>query len=661
MRKSEFNSPCCAACRERWAGTAPFILVFGLLLGWTPLSSSVAGENDEWLREPGELKQLSIEELLNQKVISSSRQPQRLLETPSAISVITGEDIRRFGVTTLPETLRLAPNLQVAQASSHEWAISARGFNSALANKLLVMIDGRSVYTPLFAGVFWDVQDTLLEDIDRIEVISGPGGALWGANAVNGVVNVITKRTQDTQGVLLLGGAGTELNGFGGVRYGGQLADHVFYRVYGKYSDRDGTLFANGKPATNNWNLGQGGFRIDWEPPGDNTLTVQGDYYEGGVAQPQAPHIALSGGNLLSRWTHAFSEDSDLRIQFYYDRTHRRIPRTFAEDLDTIDLDTQHRLPLGERQQFVWGVGYRDFWDQVQNSPALAFLPPNVNRDVISLFAQDRIELLEDTLFLTLGSKFEHNDYTSFEAQPNARLAWVITPRQTLWTAVSRAVRTPSRIDREYYVPGVPPYAVVQGGPDFQSEELLAYELGYRWRATEDMTFSVTGYYHDYSRLRSTEPVTPPQPFPVVVANGLEGETYGAELAADYKVTDWWRLRAGYTELQVHLRAKPGSFDSSRGSAESHDWNHQFSLWAMWDLPARLELDAGFRYVSHIANMEVPAYGEVDARLAWQPRHNLELAIVGQNLLHDHHPEFGLPAARYEVERSVYGKLTWRF
>ncbi len=598
---------------------------------------------------------------MNQTVVSVSRRAERLSAASAAITVITAEDIRRSGATQLPEVLRLAPNLEVAQASSHQWAVSARGFNNALANKLLVMIDGRTVYTPLFAGVFWDVQDVLLEDIDRIEVISGPGGTLWGANAVNGVINVITKSAKETQGGLVLGGGGQELNGIAGVRYGGQLAPDVYYRVYGKYFDRDSTVFADGREATNAWFMGRGGFRLDWEAPGENLLTFQGDYYQGGVAQPHAPHLNLGGGDLIGRWTHRFSEESDLRVQMFYDHTHRRIPHTFAEDLDTYDLDAQHRFAVGERNRVVWGLGYRIFWDDVRNSPDLAFLPPHLNRQVFSTFVQDTVELIEDTLNLTMGSKFEHNDYSGFELQPNARLAWLPASGQTVWAAVSRAVRTPSRIDRDLHVPGVPPYSVIQGGRGFESEKLIAYELGYRAQPATPLTVSLTGFYHDYDDVRSAEPVAPPEPFPVRIGNGLRGETYGAELAADCLVTDWWRLRPGYTELQVHLRPKPDSRDVTNGSGESHDPNRSFSLWSLWDLPAHIEFDSGFRYVAAIANQDVPAYVELDARLAWHPRPDLEVAIAGQNLLHAHHAEFGAPANRFEIPRVIYGKVTWRF
>lgn len=332
-----------------------------------------------------------------------------------------------------------------------------------------------------------------------------------------------------------------------------------------------------------------------------------------------------------------------------------------GEDVDTYDMDFQHRFPLGERNAIIWGLGYRLMEDDVGNTPALAFLPPRLSRQSFSGFVQDEIALVKDRLHLTLGTKLEHNDYTGVEVQPSGRLAWKVTQRQTVWGAISRAVRTPSRIDNDLFAPGNPPFTLLQGGTNFVSEELVACELGYRIQPHPRVSLSLAAYYNDYDNLRSVEKVNPPAPFPIVIANGQKGESYGAELTAEYRVTDWWRLRAGYTELQIHVRPKPGSTDTSKGSGEAHDPNHQVSLRSSWDLPGHLEFDAGFRYVSLIANQGIPAYEELEARLAWRPIPKLELAIVGQNLLHDHHPEFGVLASRQEIERSVYGKVTWRF
>ena len=605
-----------------------------------------------------QLKKLSLEELMDIEVTSVSKHPERLSETASAIQVITQEDIRRSGATRLPEALRLASNLEVAQIDSRRWAISARGFNSPFSNKLLVLIDGRTVYTPLFAGVFWDVQDTLLEDIDRIEVISGPGATLWGANAVNGVINIITKDAKDTQGALLAGGGGTELNGFGGMRYGGALGPNLQYRVYGKYFDRDGTVLPDGRDASDDWHMGQGGFRMDWDASEGNAFSVQGDGYDGRISQAGADSIDVSGANVIGRWSHTFYEGSELTLQLYYDRTHRDIPGQFSEDLDTYDVDFQHRFPLGERHDIVWGLGYRLIEDDVSNSPAVEFLPPQVSRQWFSGFVQDEIALVKDRVHLTLGTKIEHNDYTGFEFQPSGHLAWRLSEQQTLWSAISRAVRTPSRIDRELFVRVDDPDLRIDGGPDFDSEELLAYELGYRFQPFSRLALSLAAYYNDYDDLRSREN----RPADVVeLANGLEGESYGVELTADYRATDWWRLRAGYTELRIDLRPKPGSTDTTRGSNESNDSEHQFSLRSSLDLPGHWELDAAFRYVSRIDNQQVPAYGELDVRLGWRPSPELEFSIVGQNLLHDHHVEFGALPTPAEIERGVFAKVLWRF
>jgi iron complex outermembrane receptor protein len=481
---------------------------------------------------------------------------------------------------------------------------------------------------------------------------------LWGANAVNGVINIITKNSKDTQGALLQGGGGSELRGFGGVRYGGARGN-LHYRVYGKYFDRDSTALPTGWDAINDYHMGQGGFRMDWDSSQADLFTLQGDLYSGRIAQPSAGDIDLSGGNVIGRWSHSLSENSGLKFQFYFDRTHRDIPGTFREDLDTYDFDFQHRLALGERHDVVWGLGYRRIEDDVGNSTNLAFLPPRVSRQWFSAFGQDEIALVKDRLHLTLGTKIEHNDYTGFEFQPSGRLAWKLSPRQTAWGAISRAVRTPSRIDREIFAPASPPFRLA-GGPNFVSEELVAYELGYRIQPLERLFFSLATFYNDYDKLRSLERVNPLAAFPIVLANGLTGKSYGAELTADYPFTDRWRLRAGYTELRVRARARPGSTDTSSGRSESNDPNHQLFLRSALDLPRHFEFDTGLRYVSRIANQSVPAYAELDVRLAWQASPKLEFSIVGQNLLHDHHAEFGAPTARQEIERSVYGKIVWR-
>ncbi|HWZ95299.1 MAG TPA: TonB-dependent receptor [Opitutaceae bacterium] len=631
-----------------------------MALGLAIFSRSVFAQPSPDLSGPGELKKLSVEQLMDIEVTSVSLHPEKLSEAASAVQVITGDDIRRSGATSLPEALRLASNLDVAQIDSRQWAISARGFNNTTSNKLLVLMDGRTIYTPLYAGVFWDVQDTLLEDLDQIEVISGPGATQWGDNAVNGVINITTKPAKDTQGLLVTGGGGTAVKDFEGVRYGGALAPALHYRIYGKYFDRDSTEFSNLKDGGNDWHMGQGGFRMDWDASASDLLTLQGDVYSGRVAQLGAGDTTLHGDNIIGRWARTFSEKSDLKLQMYYDRTYRSVPGTFSEGLDTYDVDFQHRFPMGERHDITWGLGYRLIKDNVGNTPVLAFLPANVSHRQFNVFGQDEIALVQDQVYLTLGTKIDHNDYTGVEYQPSVRLAWKLSPEQTMWGAISRAVRTPSRIDRDFYVPPTPPF-LLSGGPNFDSEKLTAYELGYRVRPDEQLSFSLATFYNYYDDVRSLEKTQPPAPFPVVIGNGLKTETYGAELSADYRATEWWRLRAGYTQIHLHFWPKAGSTDTSGGSTESHDPEDQFTLQSSLDLPGHWAVDTDFRYVASIANQSVPAYHEMDVRLGWQPFSQLELSVVGQNLLHNHHAEFGAATTRQEIERSVYGKAVWSY
>jgi iron complex outermembrane receptor protein len=648
----------------RAAATATLLLLaLGLVLvaepGFAQQPDTTAQRRDSSLSAEA-LKKLSIEQLMSLEVTSVSKRPERLAQAASAIQVITQEDIRRSGASSLPEALRLATNLQVAQVDARQWAISARGFNSTTANKLLVLIDGRTVYTPLYSGVFWDVQDVALADIDRIEVISGPGATLWGANAVNGVINVITRDSRGTQGLLVSGGGGTELRGFGTARYGGALGPQWHYRVYGTGFGRQPTLLPSGLDATDAWHFEQGGFRMDWDASQASRVSFHGDLYDGRISQPRASDVAVSGGNLAGTWSHTISANSDVQAQLYYDRTHRDIPGTFGEDLDTYNADVQHRVLVGDRHDLVWGLAYRRINDRVANSPGIAFLPAHVQRQWFSGFVQDEIAIVPARLHVALGTKIEHNDYTGVEVQPSGRVNWTLSPAATLWAAVSRALRTPSRIDRELYAPAPPNDTILVGGTNFHSEEELAYELGYRLQQ-RTFALSVATFYNRYYGLRSVERANPLKALPLVIANGQDGESYGAELAADYRVTERWRLHAGYTELRIHVWAQPTSTDRSGGSTENRTPDRQFSVRSSADLSARLSLDGQVRYVGEIANQQLPAYGELDVRLAWHPATQLELSLVGQNLLHDQHAEFGTPAARFAIGRGVYGAIAWRF
>jgi iron complex outermembrane receptor protein len=611
---------------------------------------------------PSDLKRMTLEQLMNIEVTSVSRRAEPLYATASAVQVITAENIRRSGASSVAEALRLAPNLQVAQVNASQWAISARGFNNVLANKLLVLIDGRTVYTPLYAGVFWDVQNLPLEQVSRIEVISGPGGTLWGANAVNGVINVVTKDAGETQGLALEGGGGSELQSFGHLRYGGRLSPDVSYRVFGEAFGLGSTALANGGGgAEDSWGRGQGGFRMDWRRSADDHFTLQSDFNyarpdpDGGV-----PLVAL-GGNAVGRWKHTISAGSDFQLQAYYDRTWRDFRNGFTEDLATYDIEGQHRWQLGRRHEVIWGFGARLMEHETENLELFAFLPERRWLRLYSAFVQDEIAVVADRLRLTVGSKLEHNDYTGFEVQPSGRLAWTPTERNTLWAAFSRAIRTPSRIDRDFFLfiaPGVP---FIAGG-DFDSETVLAYELGWRVQPRAAWSLALSTFYNEYDNLRSVEPGPPPPPnLPFTLGNGVRGHTYGAELATGYQVSDRWRLRGGYTFLKKKLSLKPGSNDANGGTAESNDPEHQFLVQSSADLPGRFAADAVLRYVDALATPHVPSYVGLDLRVARQLTERLELSIVGQNLLDRAHAEFvpSSPSAR-NIERGVYGKITWR-
>ncbi|MEW6159067.1 MAG: TonB-dependent receptor, partial [Verrucomicrobiota bacterium] len=440
-----------------------------------------------------DLTVIPIEELMNIEV-SLSRTRQTVSESPSAIHVLTQEDIRRSGATSIPEALRQVPGLDVARITAHSWAVSSRGFNDFFANKLLVLMDGRSVYTPLFSGVFWDVQDTFVEDIERIEVVRGPGASLWGANAVNGVINIVTRTAHDTKGALISGLAGTE-EYIGGIRYGGTISEKASYRAYVKYLHRDDQRDAMGADASDEWDMLRTGFRTDWDFSANDSITFQGDYYEGHedqrllvVTPPPIPfrmvegEARLAGGNLLGSWRHTFSEESDLGVQVYYDRTERH-DRVHREIRNTYDIDFQHRIALFERQEFIWGLGYRLTTDELgegrDRTGAIQFIPSHRQDQLFSAFLQDEIAIIEDRLRLTLGSKFEHNDYTGLEIQPNARLLWTPHRNHSVWGAVSRAVRSPARFEHDVRAWFIPPPSMLVGNPEFESESLLAYELGY--------------------------------------------------------------------------------------------------------------------------------------------------------------------------------------
>jgi len=639
-----------------------------------------------------ELTEMSIEDLMQIEVTSASKKPQRVSDAAAAIFVITQEDLRRSGATSIPEALRMVPGLEVARINSGNWAITSRGFNNYIANKLLVLMDGRNLYQPLFAGTYWDMVDTVLQDIDRIEVIRGPGAALWGANAVNGVINIITRKAEDTQGGLLVAGSGTLERLFGSLRYGGKLGADTYLRAYGKYLNRDDFPRVSGEDATDGLKSARCGFRMDSEFSPDNSLTVQGDFARNTTDEvsealsltPPSYRQTFEGFDyreayLLGRWQRRFSATSNLSLQAYYDR-HDREATDNREKRDTFDAELQHNFTWGGRQEIVWGLGYR-YTNGDFTSDSLYFVDSREGHDLFSGFIQDEILLVQDRLHLILGSKFEHNDYTGFEIQPTGRLLWTPDENHTLWGSISRAVRTPSWGESYGSIPTavLPPMPLnpfptvisLNGNDNLDSEELIACELGYRFHPGPHFSFDATAFYNDYSNLingRLGEPqlVTTPTPhveMPINGVNNLEGKSYGFEFAADWKALPRWRLQAAYTYLQLILRVKDGEefyLDATDGRSP----HNQFSLRSSLDVTKTVELDAWLRYTDRIKSLGIPAYTALDLRLAWKPRLDLELALVGQNLLDEEHPEFyqsGLLANTTEVPRSVYGQVIWKF
>jgi iron complex outermembrane receptor protein len=610
-----------------------------------------------------EMKDMSLEQLMNIEITSVSRHPEKLEGAVSAIQVITQEDIRNSGAKTLPEALRLASNLQVAQVNSSQWAISARGFNNVLANKLLVLIDGRTVYTPLYAGVFWDVQNVMLEDVDRIEVISGPGGTLWGANAVNGVINIITKNSKDTKGLFAEVAAGSNLPGSASLRYGGKLGSKISYRVYGTGYKLGSTLLTDGKKAGDEWPMGQGGFRMDWDASPKNKVTFEGNLYDS-RPNPDAgdTSVIAKGDNITALWNHTISDNSDFQLQAYYDHTWRDFGNGFTEDLKTYDIEWQNRFQLGQRNQLTYGADFRMMDHHVTNLPLFAFLPAHKTLYLYSGFVQDKIALVKERLNLTIGTKLEHNSYTGLENQPNVRLSWSSEKNQTVWAAVSRAVRTPARIDRDFNLFLTPELAFIAGNDSFRAAKMTAYELGWRSQPMKTLSFSLSAFYNKYDNIRSVEQKNPPIPIPVIYANGVEGESYGIELAVTAQLAAWWNIKGGYTFFSKSLSVKPGDQDANNASGESDDPENQVVLQSAIKLPARFELGTVIRYIDKLPKPYVPSYVGLDLRIGWKINKALELNIVGQNLLEKRHAEFipTSPSAR-EIERNVYGKLSLRF
>lgn len=620
---------------------------------------------------------------MDMPVTSVTKEPSTVGRSAAAVFVITNEMIRRSGATCLPEVLRMAPGMDVAQINSNTWAVSCRGFNSVYANKLLVLIDGRSVYTPDYAGIYWDMQDVLLEDVERIEVVRGPGGTLWGANAVNGVISIITKKAKDTQGAYVSAGGGSQKQMLDGGRYGGRIGDDGYYRVYAKHFEQ-GPGVDPLNEVNDSWRQGRFGFRYDWEPDRDKTdaFTIQGDHFVGSTNNCVIPtDFALPenqmGEDLLMRWRHTYDEDTDWMLQTYYDRW-SRIDALQAETVKTFDVEFQVRFALGDRHKLTSGAGFRNIESLFEGGDTFTtyFPTPYWTTNYPSQFIQDEIAIVEDRLSLILGCKLEENPYTGLEYQPTIRSIYTPDNRHSLWGAVSRAVHTPMRAQQQiavtvepYPTEPYPTYPQANGVPNPHSEALIAYELGYRTQATDRFSWDLALYYNVYSQLVAVVPGTPsfetePIPhikYPLYMSGSAPGETYGAELAMNYRASERWKLYAQYTYFQMHLYpVPPATLEQGR------DPCNQVYLRSSWTLQNDIDFDLMARYVDSLPGFGIANYITMDLRLAWRPRAHLELAVVGQNLLQAQHFEFlgntpGSPTYATEVPRGVYGTATWRY
>jgi iron complex outermembrane recepter protein len=637
-----------------------------------------------------DLNQLNLEELGNVKVTTVSKDLEPMQKTAAAAYVITQEDIQRSGATSLPEALRLAPGVEVARIDADHWSVSVRGFAGQFSKSLLVLIDGRSVYTPLFSGVYWDAQNVMLEDVDRIEVIRGPGGTIWGANAVNGVINIITKSANDTTGLLSNLGGGNLDQGVGDLRYGQATPKGFSYRLYSIGGLRGPEYHPDGDNF-DLWRMGQVGFRTDWTRGAKDSLTVQGDTYFGDSGEnillatytplaevAEQDKSAFSGGNLLARWEHKMGEGSDVQIQTYFDRTNRDSIE-LGETRNTFDVDYIQHARTYEKQELTWGLGARVSPDHViQSSPSVTVLPNKHTDTIYSSFVQYELPFDDDRFTITAGSKFERTSFSGYDYQPSVRLLWSPTAHQSAWLATTRAVRTPSRVDQDVQfnilvqaTPAPPVFFQILGNPKLKPEQLIAYEAGYRAQVNRKVYVDFAGFFNTYNDLQGYGPIglaigTNPPPvdllFVLPYANVIEGRTIGTEVTPTWDVTRWWQLRGSYSLLHMDLKDKPGFTDVGNllstylGSSPTHVANIQ----SIFDLPGRFEFSQTYRYSSQLQEYAVHPYNTADARLGRTMSEGLSFAVVGQNLLRPNHPEFGGdPGPLVGIKRTVYASLTW--
>ncbi len=626
--------------------------------------------------------ELSLQQLGDIEITSVAKKKQKKSNVAASIFVLSQEDIKRSGVTAIPDALRLVPGVQVAKLDANKWAISIRGFNDIFSNKLLILMDGRSVYSPFFGGAYWDTVDTVLEDIDRIEVIRGSGGTLWGANAVNGVINIITKNSRDSSGLLISALAGNKERAKLTVRYGGKINAETNYRVYAKGFEK-----TKAEKGVDDWRMGRVGFRIDTEPSKKDKLTLQSDIYAGKEGERAISNLDTApfgtfaseadvfGANVLFHWQRELADGSDFSFQSYYDRTDRE--HFFVKDSrDTVDLDFQHRFKTFMQQEVIWGLGFRYISDETSAGTLMRLSPASRSDYIYSGFFQDEISLIDEQLILTLGSKVEHNSVTGFEYQPSARLLWKPFAGHSVWAAVSRAIRIPSRIEQDAILqrtilPG--PLALnIVGSRDMDAENLLSYETGYRF-LNEQFSFDISLFYNNYQNLRSLERGVviqgTPNVVPLVLDNELEGESYGLELAATWQVFETWRLQGGYSFIQIQLHPTSASNDNTEEADEGDTPQHQFSLRSLWQVSDSWQMDSSLRYVDLVraapetSKEAVDSYFTIDTRVAWKVDKAVELSLIGQNLLGKHREFRGstVETQATNVEPSVFFKADFHF
>jgi iron complex outermembrane recepter protein len=642
----------------------------------------------------GDLTTVSLEDLMNMEVTSVSKRQQKLSRTAAAVFVITQEDIQRSGATNIPDVLRMVPGMDVAQINASTWAISARGLNAQFSNELLVMVDGRNAYTPSFGGVFWDTLDLPLENIERIEVIRGPGGSIWGENAVNGVVNIIQKKTSETAGATVVAGGGNSEQGFGTTQYGGRAGEHFAYRIYSKYFNEGESQGVNREKGGDGYHVLRGGFRTDATFSAKDSLTVQGNMYAGREGDPvtillsiTAPRLVnterfvnLSGGFLQSIWDHNYSERSDSKLMASYDQYERS--DLLGDTRQTFNVDFHHHYQLGERQDFVWGLGYRETQEHSDGTIFASLIPPSQSTSVFSAFVQDEITAIPDRLYFTLGTKLERNTYTGFAPLPSARAVYEFNDRQMMWAGVSRALRIPAETDVSLRLnvagftqaDGTPALISIFGNTHAKNEGTIAYEAGYRTEIGQRLSVDLAAYYNKYDNQISTEPAAPffettPSPphlvLPSISENLIDGETHGAEIAATWKVTQRWTLSPSYDFERIHMHSRSPSQDTTTAPETDGSDPHQHArIRSHVDLPHGIGWDAAAYFTDRLPAQSVPSYTRVDTNASWRCNTHLTLTLAGQDLLKAQHLEFLDSAGATNstlIRRSWYAKLTWHF